>query len=176
MYRPAGDLCFLKNFLTDYRFVMVTDIKLIFFPEVFQPPFWNRIPEEVIENAFVKSYQLLCTDQQEIVDEFLQKVEGILKTVNVFPKSRSPLYFSFLIIPMTVDCTHFELPYFVLYPKFSSSFPMTVQPAPSIYRLKIYLTISASFSYWRSGTQTATCIKRGRKGTSSAGNMRLAAW
>ena len=34
--------------------------------------------EEVIEYAFVKSYQLLCTDQQEVVDEFLQKVEGIL--------------------------------------------------------------------------------------------------
>ena len=32
----------------------------------------------MIENAFVKSYQLLCTDQQEVVDEFLQKVEGIL--------------------------------------------------------------------------------------------------
>ena len=32
----------------------------------------------MIEKAFVKSYQLLCTDQQEIVDEFLQKVEGIL--------------------------------------------------------------------------------------------------
>ena len=32
----------------------------------------------MIENAFVKSYQLLCTDQQEVVDEFLRKVEGIL--------------------------------------------------------------------------------------------------
>lgn len=41
-------------------------------------PHCKGIPEEVIENAFVKSYQLLCTDQQEIVDEFLQKVEGIL--------------------------------------------------------------------------------------------------
>ena len=41
-------------------------------------PHCKGISEEVIENAFVKSYQLLCTDQQEIVDEFLQKVEGIL--------------------------------------------------------------------------------------------------
>lgn len=41
-------------------------------------PHCKGIPEEVIEKAFVKSYQLLCTDQQEIVDEFLQKVEGIL--------------------------------------------------------------------------------------------------
>ena len=41
-------------------------------------PHCKGIPEEVIENAFVKSYQLLCTDQQEVVDEFLQKVEGIL--------------------------------------------------------------------------------------------------
>ena len=32
-------LRFLKNFLADYRFVMVTDIKLIFLPEIFQPPF-----------------------------------------------------------------------------------------------------------------------------------------
>ena len=41
-------------------------------------PHCKGIPEEVIEKAFVKSYQLLCTDQQEVVDEFLQKVEGIL--------------------------------------------------------------------------------------------------
>ena len=41
-------------------------------------PHCKGIPEEVIENAFVKSYQLLCTDQQEVVDEFLRKVEGIL--------------------------------------------------------------------------------------------------
>lgn len=27
------------------------------------------------------------------------------------------MYFSFLIIPITVDCAHVELPYFVLYPK-----------------------------------------------------------
>ncbi len=41
-------------------------------------PRCKGISEEVIENAFVKSYQLLCTDQQDVVDEFLQKVEGIL--------------------------------------------------------------------------------------------------
>ena len=41
-------------------------------------PHCKGIPEEVIEKAFVKSYQLLCTDQQEVVDEFLRKVEGIL--------------------------------------------------------------------------------------------------
>lgn len=42
-------------------------------------PHCKGIPEEVIENAFVKSYQLLCSDQHEVVSEFLQKVEGILK-------------------------------------------------------------------------------------------------
>lgn len=42
-------------------------------------PHCKGIPEEVIENAFVKSYQLLCSDQHEVVSEFLQKVEDILK-------------------------------------------------------------------------------------------------
>ena len=32
----------------------------------------------VIENAFVKSYQLLCSDQHEVVSEFLQKVEDLI--------------------------------------------------------------------------------------------------
>ena len=41
-------------------------------------PHCKGIPEEVIENAFVKSYQLLCSDQHEVVSVFLQKVEDIL--------------------------------------------------------------------------------------------------
>ena len=41
-------------------------------------PHCKGIPEEVIEKAFVKSYQLLCSDQQQVVEEFLQKVEGVL--------------------------------------------------------------------------------------------------
>lgn len=41
-------------------------------------PHCKGIPEEVIENAFVKSYQLLCSDQHEVVSEFLKKVEDIL--------------------------------------------------------------------------------------------------
>lgn len=42
-------------------------------------PYCKGIPEEVIENAFVKSYQLLCSDQHEVVNEFLQKVEDVLE-------------------------------------------------------------------------------------------------
>jgi hypothetical protein len=41
-------------------------------------PYCKGIPEEAIENAFVKSYQLICSDQQEIVSEFLHKVENVL--------------------------------------------------------------------------------------------------
>ena len=41
-------------------------------------PYCKGIPEEVIEKAFVKSYQLLCSDQHQVVEEFLQKVEGVL--------------------------------------------------------------------------------------------------
>lgn len=41
-------------------------------------PHCKGIPEEVIENAFVKSYQLLCADQHEAVSGFLQKVEDVL--------------------------------------------------------------------------------------------------
>lgn len=42
-------------------------------------PHCTGIPEEVIENAFAKSYQFLCSNQHEVESEFLQKVEDILK-------------------------------------------------------------------------------------------------
>jgi hypothetical protein len=41
------------------------------------------IPEKVIEDAFVESYRLLCSDDKEILNEFLQRVDETLSnTVN----------------------------------------------------------------------------------------------
>jgi len=52
-------------------------------------PHSKGIPEEVIEKAFVKSYQLLCSDKQEVMEEFLAKVESVIKedtTAKKLPK------------------------------------------------------------------------------------------
>jgi len=42
-------------------------------------PHSKGIPEEVIEKAFVKSYQLLCSDKKDVMKEFLEKVESVIK-------------------------------------------------------------------------------------------------
>ena len=36
------------------------------------------IPEEVIEEAFIESYRLLCTDNKDVMNEFLKRVEKTL--------------------------------------------------------------------------------------------------
>lgn len=36
------------------------------------------IPEEVIEEAFIESYRLLCTDNKEVMNEFLKRIEKTL--------------------------------------------------------------------------------------------------
>lgn len=41
------------------------------------------IPEKVIEDAFVESYKLLCGDNREVLDEFIQRVEATLSESNI---------------------------------------------------------------------------------------------
>ena len=44
------------------------------------------IPEKCIEDAFVESYRLLCSDNREVLDEFIQRVENSLSASNVAKK------------------------------------------------------------------------------------------
>lgn len=41
------------------------------------------IPERVIEQAFINSYKLLCGDNRDVLDEFIQRVELTLKESNI---------------------------------------------------------------------------------------------
>ena len=41
------------------------------------------LPEKVIEDAFIKSYKLLCGDNRDVLDEFIQRVEITLGESNV---------------------------------------------------------------------------------------------
>lgn len=41
------------------------------------------IPESVIEEAFIESYRLLCGDNRDVLDEFIQRVESTLGESNV---------------------------------------------------------------------------------------------
>ena len=41
------------------------------------------IPEKVIEDAFVESYKLLCGDNREVLDEFIERVETTLSESNI---------------------------------------------------------------------------------------------
>ena len=39
----------------------------------------KAIPEAVIEKAFVESYKILCENNQDILEDLLDKIEVILK-------------------------------------------------------------------------------------------------
>lgn len=41
------------------------------------------IPEKVIEDAFIESYKLLCGDNREVLDEFIERVEVTLSESNI---------------------------------------------------------------------------------------------
>ncbi len=41
------------------------------------------IPEKVIEDAFIESYKLLCGDNREVLDEFIERVEATLSESNI---------------------------------------------------------------------------------------------
>ncbi len=41
------------------------------------------IPEKVIEDAFIESYKLLCGDNREVLDEFIERVEATLIESNI---------------------------------------------------------------------------------------------
>jgi hypothetical protein len=43
----------------------------------------KAIPEKAIEDAFVESYRLLCSDNKEVLEEFLQRMEDNLNSSNV---------------------------------------------------------------------------------------------
>lgn len=45
-------------------------------------PYCKGIPEEVIEQAFIRSYNLLCTNNDSFVDSFLEKVTHALQEEN----------------------------------------------------------------------------------------------
>ena len=47
------------------------------------------IPEQVIEEAFIESYRMLCTDNKDVLDEFLKRVEKSLNEDTVKEKLRS---------------------------------------------------------------------------------------
>lgn len=47
------------------------------------------IPEQVIEEAFIESYRMLCTDNKDVLDEFLKRVEKSLNEDSVKEKLRS---------------------------------------------------------------------------------------
>ena len=36
------------------------------------------IPEQVIEEAFIESYKMLCADNKDVLDEFISRVEKTL--------------------------------------------------------------------------------------------------
>lgn len=42
-------------------------------------PHCKAIPEEILENCFVQGYRILCNDNRKVVENFLEKIENILK-------------------------------------------------------------------------------------------------
>ncbi|MBP8968330.1 MAG: hypothetical protein KBG42_03505, partial [Lachnospiraceae bacterium] len=47
-------------------------------PDIVLCPDSKGIPEQVIEEAFIESYRLLCSDNQEVMNEFLSRIEKTL--------------------------------------------------------------------------------------------------
>ena len=53
------------------------------------------IPEQIIEEAFVESYRLLCSDNKQVMEEFLKRVEDTLNdntAQNSFDKASKDIY------------------------------------------------------------------------------------
>ena len=46
-------------------------------------PHSKAVPEEVIENAFVESYKMLCADNKDVLEEFIKRVEKTLSEESV---------------------------------------------------------------------------------------------
>ena len=44
------------------------------------------IPEQVIEDAFIESYRMLCTDHKDVLEEFIKRVEKALSENSVEDK------------------------------------------------------------------------------------------
>ena len=42
-------------------------------------PHCKAIPEEILEDCFVQGYRILCNDNRKVVENFLEKIENILK-------------------------------------------------------------------------------------------------
>ena len=42
-------------------------------------PYCKAIPEEIIEDCFVQGYRILCNNNKKVVEDFLKKIENILK-------------------------------------------------------------------------------------------------
>lgn len=42
-------------------------------------PHCKAIPEEILEDCFVQGYRILCNDKRKVVENFLEKIENILK-------------------------------------------------------------------------------------------------
>lgn len=42
-------------------------------------PYCKAIPEEILEDCFVQGYRILCNDNRKVVENFLEKIESILK-------------------------------------------------------------------------------------------------
>ncbi len=42
-------------------------------------PYCKAIPEEILEDCFVQGYKILCNDNRKVVENFLEKIENILK-------------------------------------------------------------------------------------------------
>ena len=44
------------------------------------------IPEQVIEDAFIESYRMLCTDHKDVLEEFIKRVEKTLSEDSIEDK------------------------------------------------------------------------------------------
>lgn len=44
------------------------------------------IPEQVIEDAFIESYRMLCTDHRDVLEEFIKRVEKTLSEDSIEDK------------------------------------------------------------------------------------------
>ena len=42
-------------------------------------PYCKAIPEEIIEDCFAQGYRILCNNNKKVVEDFLEKIENILK-------------------------------------------------------------------------------------------------
>lgn len=42
-------------------------------------PYCKAIPEEIIKDCFVQGYRILCNNNKKVVEDFLEKIENILK-------------------------------------------------------------------------------------------------